>query len=457
MWSTQLLLFFLGVLLVPCRSQGSRPPPAQRKFNSTAVNALIDSFMPRFKDPIMARIFENCYPNSLDTTIDTYSSDDAFIITGDIDAMWLRDSTNQILPYLPLVSQDGALRTLFRGAVNRQIKSVLIDAYANAFNQGPNGNGHQTDPRKPPMTKSVFEGKYELDSLCAVMKLSYAYWNATGDNSVLSDDWMSAMERILDVITVQQQSTAEDGSNPAYTFGRAGETYPALPVARTGLSKCGFRPSDDETVYAFLIPANAMAVVELRHTAKTASVVNSVRANAIAQRATALAAQIDSSLKANATTTVSGTTIFAYEVDGFGHHNLMDDANVPSLLSLPFLGYSNLQDPLYQNTRKHVLSSSNPWYFSGTVAKGIGSPHTGPNRIWPMSLIIQALTSTDDNEIQTLLGYLVAAAKDTGFMHESFDKNDASRFSRSWFAWANSLFGELIVKIANERPSLIFK
>ena len=378
--------------------------------------------------------------------------------------MWLRDSTNEVLPYMAFAPQDAPLAAMLRGVVLRQARSVLLDAYANAFNVGPTGAGHQDDVRTPPMTKGVFEGKYELDSLAAVLRSSFFYWNATRDATLLADgDWLAAVERILDTITAQQASTAEDGAHPTYTFHRKGESpgypNPAAPAARTGLSKCGFRPSDDYTALPFLVSANAMAAVELGHLAAMAGAGGAgyARLAAIAARATALAAELRAAIAAFALHAVAGAgTIFAYEVDGFGNFSVADDSNVPSLLSLPYLGFVDKADAVYAATRKLLLSPANPYFYTGTVASGIGSPHTPVNYIWPMAITMQALTSDDDAEIAACLTYLTRSARATGFTHESFDKDDATRFTRPWFAWSNALFGELILQLAQERPHLIF-
>jgi meiotically up-regulated gene 157 (Mug157) protein len=454
---TTLLCLFVAEAAVP----NARPPPSQRKFNSTLVEALIASFSPRFLDPDLGTIFSNTFPNTLDTTIITASSNNTFVITGDIDAMWLRDSTNEVFLYMQFAAEDPELRAMLHGVVMRQCRSVLYDAYANAFNIEPNGQGHQDDKRVPPMTPGVFEGKYELDSLAAVLKASNAYFNATSDQSLLADEtWLSAMEKILDTITVQQQSTAEDGPNPAYSFSRPGEVYPraGAPANRTGLSKCGFRPSDDLTFFPFLISANAMASVELGNLAAMASAAGALpRLAAIGARAAALSAQLHAAVESLALQP-HGTygTIYAYEIDGFGNFSVADDSNVPSLLSLPYLGYTARDAPHYLATRKFLLSPDNPFYYTGTVASGIGSPHTPKDYIWPMAIAMQALTSLDDAEITQCLLYIKRSAAATGFMHESFSASDASKFTRPWFAWANAVFAELILQLAKERPHLIF-
>lgn len=452
----------------------ARPLVSERKFKSDAVENLILSWVPLFKDEELAIIFKNCFPNTLDTTIDIFGPDDTFVITGDIDAMWLRDSTNQLAPYLQLpeeFSADEDLRGLLRGAVLRQLKSILIDSYANAFNQEANGLGHQTDIRKPEMKPSVFEGKYELDSLAAVLKLSHRYWLATGDIEVFESDstYLDAVEEIFNTIVEQQKGTVEDGLDPTYYFVRnsltdpdqiSPEIYPdpTTPVKRCGLSKTGFRPSDDKTRLPFLIPANAMAAVELNNTADLLSKLKgeqATRAAGWAIKFRMLSAQLKNGIEKMAK--MGDPEMYAYEVDGFGRQVLYDDANIPSLLSLPYLNYTESDDITYNNTRNYLLSNKNQYFYEGKEGRGIGSYHTKYGYIWPMSVTLQAITSNDDDEIMDCLNTLKNSARDTGLMHESFDANNSAEFSRKWFAWANSLFGELILKLAKEKPHLIFE
>lgn len=140
--------------------------------------------------------------------------------------------------------------------------------------------------------------------------------------------------------------------------------------------------------------------------------------------------------------------IYAYETDGLGNYNLMDDANVPSLLSAPYLGYCSADDPVYQNTRRFILSEDNPFYFSGKKLHGIGSPHTEHGFVWPISLALQGLTSHDPAEVEEVLFMLTSSHAGTYFMHESIDADNEYNFSREWFAWANSIFSELVLKYA---------
>ncbi len=440
----------------------ARPPPEQRLFTSSAVEAFLAFLVPQFLDPDLGTMLANSLPNTLDTTVQLASANDTFVITGDIEAMWLRDSTNQLMPYFQVPNPDSALIDLMRGAVLRQMRSVLLDGYANAFNIGPNGNGHQGDTRYPPMTLGVFEGKFELDSLAAALKLSAAYHDLTADASVFESadsPYLDAVARILDIVTEMQASTAEDGQQPAYNFTRVSEMElypnPLTPAARCGLSKCGFRPSDDQTYFGpFLIPANAMAATELARTAALLGGLADPRAPPLAAQASSLAMELRAAVLAEA---VTPSGIFAYEVDGFGRQKVMDDANVPSLLSLPYLGFVDASDPVYAATRARLLSPENPYFYSGTEGSGIGSPHTPVDYIWPMAVSLQALTSADDAEITACLRTLKNSAFATGLMHESFNKDDATQYTRPWFAWANSLFAELIIKLANERPYLILQ
>jgi meiotically up-regulated gene 157 (Mug157) protein len=260
-----------------------RPPAAERKFNSTAVNDLIANFTARMIDPDLATLFENCYPNTLDTTVSFYdpgtptSPPSSFLITGDIDAQWFRDSSNQLLPYVPLAPADPELASLICGLINRHAADVSHDPMANSFNFNASGAGHQSDDRFPPMTPQVFEGKYELDSLAAVLKLASSYYNTTGDKNcfLTSAVWLAAMTTLVDTIaTFQSASGSPDDSS--YRFQRlttsATDTLQnggmGPPSAATGMSRSMFRPSDDATTFPFLIPAEAMAVVELRNLAK---------------------------------------------------------------------------------------------------------------------------------------------------------------------------------------------
>ena len=425
-----------------------RPAPKERCFTSPAVEAAIERIAAEMADTQLARQFANALPNTLDTTVDFTDGPrpDTFVITGDIDAMWLRDSTAQVWPYLAFARDDARLQALLAGVVNRQVRCVLIDPYANAFNKGSEGSQWSSD--QTTMRDELHERKWELDSLCAVIRLSHGYWRATGDTSPFDADWARAMVLVLQTMREQQR---RDGPGP-YRFQRMalsptdtlpfdGEGWPARP---NGLIRSGFRPSDDACQYPYLIPANFYAVSSLRQLDMLATALGQ---RVLAADARALAGEVDAALPSQG--------LLPYETDGYGNALFMDDANVPSLLALPYLGCLRADDPRYRVTRTFVLSADNPFFFEGRAARGIGGPHCGLGMIWPLALTMQAMTSTDDAEILQCLTMLKNSDAGTGFMHESFHQDDASRYTRPWFAWANSLFGELILQLAAERPQLL--
>jgi meiotically up-regulated gene 157 (Mug157) protein len=441
-----------------------RPLAADRKFRSAAVEAEIVRVRALIGDPELAALFENCFPNTLDTTVEPgifAGKPDTVVITGDIAAMWLRDSSAQVWPYLPLASKDARLRSLLEGVIRRQTRCLLIDPYANAFMADLSApplpwSVHDTTEMRP----GVGERKYELDSLCYPIRLAHGYWKRTGDTSPFDAAWHEAMRLVVRTMRVQQR---KDGSGP-YRFERSSEVPTetlggrgfGAPVRPVGLIASGFRPSDDACTFPFLVPANLFAVTSLRQLAEMARVV--LHDASLAAEAASLADEVAGALRRfGVARTEAGTvwdTVWAYEVDGFGGQLLMDDANVPSLLALPYLA-SSPDAALYARTRAFVWSSRNPWFFSGSAGEGIGGPHEGKDMIWPMSQIVYALTSGSDAEIRRSLGMLKRSAAASGFMHESYAKDDPARFTRSWFAWANTLFGELVVGLADRRPELL--
>lgn len=436
-----------------------RTPAASRKFNSTAVEAAIAEFKSKVKNTEVAWLFENCFPNTLDTTV-TYKvrngKPDTYVITGDIDAMWLRDSTAQVWPYLDFMKSDKALQDLVAGVINRQTYYVLKDPYANAFYLGEQQQGEWKSDLTE-MKPGIHERKWEIDSLCYPIRLAYHYWKKTSDTKPFDAEWRNSIAAVLKTFKEQQR---KENAGP-YTFQRttawatdgvplAGYGYPVKPV---GLICSMFRPSDDATIFPFLIPSNFFAVVSLRQAGEMLRSIH--RDEPLATSLERLATEVEAALKQYAVVNhPSFGNIYAYEVNGFGSYNLMDDANVPSLLSLPYLGAVSANDPVYINTRKFVLSSENPFYFKGIAGEGIGGPHAGIDMIWPLSIIMRGLTSTDPKEIKFCVDTLVKTHGGTGFMHESFHKNDSKNFTRKWFAWANTIFGEFLWKTYKEQPSV---
>ncbi len=432
-----------------------RPPLAERLFTSEAVEAKILEVQKLLSgNPRLAWMFANCYPNTLESTVHYRAidgEDDTFVYTGDIPAMWLRDSGAQVWPYVQLADKDEKLRKMLRGVILRQLKCINIDRYANAFNDGPTGAGWQTDATN--MQKDVFERKYEIDSLCYPVRLAYWYWLVTGDASVFGDVWLQAVENILTTFKEQQR---KDGLGPYHFYRVTDRTYDTVgwggygaPVKPVGLIASVFRPSDDRTSLPFLVPSNFMAVSSLKKMAEILTKVNAQTAKAA--ECTALAAEVEAALKQYAVVDhPKYGKIYAFEVDGFGNRLLMDDANVPSLLGMGYLGDVDLNDPIYQNTRRFVWSEDNPWFFRGKAAEGIGGPHIGYHMVWPMSIMMRCFTSQDDDEIRWCMRTLLKTDAGTGFVHESFHKDDAMNYTRPWFAWQNTLFGELVLKLISD-------
>lgn len=415
-----------------------------------AVNRLIDQMNARLSDhPVLAQMFRQCYLNTLETTIERLPNGNTFVITGDIPALWLRDSTAQVHTYLPLAGHDPELADMLKGLIRQQASCILIDPYANAFNQAPNGRHNSLDETE--MGSWVWERKFELDSLCYPVQLLYEYWQVTRDASLFDETLYAMLKRIVEVMLIEQHHDTysryyfrrDDEDRPLDTLLGAGR---GRPTNYTGMVWSGFRPSDDACTFGYLIPANMFAVVVLGYIEVFAE--QFYNDPQLLAQAHTLRREIDAAIQDYGIVDhPKYGKMYAYETDGFGNIHLMDDANVPSLLSIPYFGYRPVSDPIYQNTRAFVLSTDNPYYVHGKFASGIGSPHTGPGTLWPISLLIQGLTSTHPAEQQTLLKMLISTTAGTNFVHESFLPDDPSQYTRPWFAWANSLFGEYVLKM----------
>lgn len=468
-----------------------RPAEPCRTFSSPAVEKVIEDITSRLVDKDLAQLFRNAFPNTLDTTIrwhtngTTSSGTNArrdgaqwtgvqtFVVTGDINAEWLRDSTNQLTNYQKLAAKDKSLYSLILGAINTQSEFVIQSPYCNAF-QPPALSGikpeasTQKDTVHPAYDESfVFECKYELDSLAHFLQLGTEFHENTGSIEFLTDRWYKALETVLNTIDAESESTFNTQGQfvrNQYTFQRettiGTETLNLAGVgnplnSETGLIRSAFRPSDDATILGFFIPPNAMMSVQLQKTAKVikaaggpASLVADLQ-----ERGTKLAKAVrDHGIVQHP----KYGDVYAFEVDGYGSRILMDDANIPSLLSLPYLGFVDKSDPVYQNTRKMITNkASNPYYLVGPQFHGIGGPHIGLENAWPMSLLVQAMTSDDDAEIIGNLN-LVRNSSLLGLVHESINVTNIKDYTRPWFSWANSVFAQTVLKIAAERPHLIF-
>ncbi|KAK3942910.1 hypothetical protein QBC46DRAFT_283123 [Diplogelasinospora grovesii] len=479
-----------------------RPIPACRTFNSTDVESLITQYQSVISDPDLYRLFQNSFPNTLDTAIKWigYAANNSaeeltFVITGDINAMWLRDSANQMQSYLSLLKPSSAynsLARLYRGVINLQARYLLTSPYCNSFQPpvesgiAPANNGAAGSDSVTPSysATSVFECKYELDSLAAFLQVSVNYYTATKDADFFGKfQWVPAIQAILKVANDMMTPTyGSDGRVLAspYMFTRlTTRTTETLandglgsPVGNgTGLIRSAFRPSDDSTIFQLFIPANMMFSRYLDGAADIMAAVaqsNSSQAGVAAGLAgemKQLAASLKAAIARHGIVTVAGNEgyngdqIYAYEVDGFGSAAIMDDANIPSLLAAPFFGYLDKADPVYQRTRNHILDGSsvngNPYFMRGPAINAVGGPHVGPGAAWPMASIVRILTSDDDREITQTLKEIVSTTDGLGLIHESVNSFNPGQWTRQWFSWANGLFGQMIIDLHSRKPEIL--
>jgi meiotically up-regulated gene 157 (Mug157) protein len=456
-----ILLFNKGLFASGVEYKSLRPQPSKRNFKSKAIDEAIAEFKAKVNNKELCWLFENCFPNTLDTTVfydEPNGVPDTYVITGDINAMWLRDSSAQVWPYLTFIKNDEKLQRLVAGVIHRQAHCIIKDPYANAFYKDDNKVSEWKSDHTD-MKPGIHERKWEIDSLCYPIRLAHRYWEITGDKIPFDQTWKQSIELILNTFTAQQRKTdrgpyhfQRDTFTPTDTLSMGGYGAPVKP---NGLICSMFRPSDDATTYPFLIPSNFFAVVSLK---QAAVMIKQIFNDAeLYEKLNMLASEVEQALQKHGIVNhPSFGKIYAFEVDGFGNSNLMDDANIPGLLSLPYLGSVNPDDPIYQNTRKFVLSTSNPFFYQGNSTSGIGGPHVGkPGMIWPLSIISRGLTSKNDAEIRLCINMLKNTHAQTGFMHESFQKNNPADFTRKWFAWANTIFGEFLWKTYQEKPHLL--
>ncbi len=406
-----------------------------------------DYYCEKLKDrPKLAALYRNCYPNTLETTIKQTADGRLFVLTGDIPAMWLRDSTAQVSHYIPL-ADDEEVRNILRGVIKTQMNYILMDPYANAFNEEANSHGHIQDiPKNDPW---VWERKYEIDSLCYPMRLIYLYWQKICDSTSFEEtDFKNVCRTVVSLWRTEQRHF----ENSPYRFTRPDcprkdtlqNSGMGMPVSYTGMTWSGFRPSDDACVFGYLVPSNMFCAVVLGYIIEIFSKYYAEEADFI-KECSSLKDEIEYGIEVYGTYDhpVYGR-IYACETDGMGNRRLFDDANVPSLLSAAYLGWCSKDDEMYLRTRRFILSEDNPYYYKGKFAHGVGSPHTPEGFIWHIALSMQGLTSTDPDEIKSILSMLESTDADTGFMHEGFNADDPNDFTREWFAWSNSLFAEFV-------------
>ena len=400
----------------------------------------------REKLPGLAPLAKQCFLNTIETTVTQLEDGSYFVITGDIPAMWLRDSAAQLKPYVPYAKEDEDLQAILRSVIQKYTFYVRLDPYTNAFNSKPQ-RGYTEDDRSNFQSGWIWERKYEVDSLCAPLYLAHQYYQVTGDKSIFTEEFRLMIQTIADTFTTEQRHDRspywfirEHAWAPSDTLPMHGR---GRPVNFTGMTWSGFRPSDDSCKFGYLIPSNMMAAVALDYAGELLQA--GFEDPALEARCESLAAEIRDGIETYGVCDhPKYGRIYAYETDGFGNYNLMDDANSPSLLSIPYIGYKPAEDPIYQNTRRFVLSQDNPYYFVGKAAKGIGSPHTPPRYIWHIGLVMQILTSLDPAEKRECLDMLARTHAGTNYMHEGFDADDPARFTRPWFAWANTLFAQML-------------
>ncbi|KAJ7782212.1 hypothetical protein DFH07DRAFT_909060 [Mycena maculata] len=451
-----------------------RPPATCRTFNSSAVEKVVANLTSRMKDPDLARLFENTYPNTLDTTVKWFNDNLTFVVTGDIPAEWLRDSSNQFKVYLPLMAQDAELQQLTRGVINLQVRYITEYPYCNAFQPPPESglpaeccSGDTGASISPPDNMTiVWTCGYELDSLLSFLQLSRRYYEYSQDASIFTFNnggWFTAVENILQIVHDQAVPTYDADGNVVSFYNISGPNQQYMkndgrgpPKANTGLIGTTYRPSDDVVYFPYNIPHQAMAVVELRG---LASLLQELKLRPdIQASATAHADTVETSLwKWGTVLTKDWGEVFAYEVDGYGGAAIQDDPNVPSLVSIPYLGFANATNAIYANTRKMVLSTEgNPYYGFGPVIRGVSSPHVDEKHVWPMGLITEVVTSLEDSDILVKLEYLKNSTTGLGLIHESVNTHNVTDYTRPWFAWVNSYFGEAILQLAEEKPHLLF-
>ncbi|MEK0317324.1 glycoside hydrolase family 125 protein [Cohnella sp. 56] len=414
-----------------------------------AVRAELEAVEARLAHrPKLQRLFSNCYPNTLSTTVKRMDDGTTFVITGDIPAMWLRDSVEQVIHYVPLAKEDAELRGLIGGLISRHARCIRTDPYANAFNERASG-WHWSAGDRTEMSPWVWERKFELDSICFSMKLAYAYWKETGRADIFDAEFKEAMTTALSLWRTEQRHAAQSPYRFERDNGIEADTLVCgglgSPVNDTGMVWSGFRPSDDACDFHYNVPSNMFLVVTLRRMREIAEFV--YRDLGFERELARLEREVDRGIR------LYGIyrhpefgRIYAYETDGYGNYALLDDAGTPGLMSIPYIGYADASDPIYANTRRFALSTANSYYYEGAAAQGIGSPHTPPGYIWPIALAMQGLTSADAAEKLRMLALLEATDADTGFMHEGFHMDDPSQYTRDWFAWSNSLFAQLVLE-----------
>jgi meiotically up-regulated gene 157 (Mug157) protein len=316
------------------------------------------------------------------------------------------------------------LRYVFFGVIQRDAKNILVDPHAEAFS----ADYH------------VWEGKWEIDSLSWPVLMAFMYYANTHDRTIFTPVFHKAMQTIVTTLQCEQHhATCSHYSWPQPV--PTNNTY----NPDTGMIWSAFRPSDDPVTYRYNVPQNAMAVIAMKLLAAFAR--DAFGDQKLASDAMALAAQVQTGIERYGRTWVPNKGwMYVYETDGYGRDNLMDDANIPNLTTLPYIGWCATDDPVYLNTRRFTLSSANPYYYSGKYATGLGSPHTPKGWVWPIGMMGAALSTRRKAEIANAIDMLDASDTLNGLMHESVNPNDPSQFTRPDFGWANAFWADLLFR-----------
>lgn len=393
-------------------------------------------------------LFKNALIDTVTHTVTPQNTTDIFVATGDIPAMWLRDSTFQVLPYLQLIQTVPQVKTLIQGVLNQQLAYVRHDPYANAFNQTASGAHYTTDSSNIPISDLVWERKFEIDSLCAPLHLAAQLYQTSGTTEHLTPEFWQTVALIMATFIREQHHETSDyvfnrpDCPPSDTLSHEGH---GAPIGYTGMVWSGFRPSDDACQYGYLVPGNMYIVVVITELLALIGAENIDQPELVGAMTT-LKEQIETGIADFAVVrpTPTADPIWAYEVDGLGHVNLMDDANVPSLLSAPFLGYCSIDEPLYQQTRGFILSPANPYFYAGQFLARIGSPHTPPHHVWPIALAMVGLTTTNLAAVTAQIDLIAATDNGTLQCHEGVHVDNPAQYTREWFSWANMTYCQLV-------------
>ncbi len=376
--------------------------------------------------PLTGHRARSIEPASLFHTLfsDFFSERDGttYVQTGDIPAMWLRDSSAQTIPYVRFVSGYPILAVRLLGVIERNARNVAADPHANAFT----ANYH------------VWERKWEADSPAWPVLLAWIFQQQAGTRALFTAAFHRELRTSVDTWRCEQ------------LHARCSSYHADLPVETsnpdTGMVWTAYRPSDDAVRYHFNIPQEAIVAIALRAVAVLA--VEGYNDRNLANEANSMASQIEDGVElyGRAWRPELGGWVYAYETDGYGAQLFADDANIPDLTALPYIGWCSATDPVYLDTRGLTLSSANPWYYKGIYASGLGSEHTPPGYVWPLGIVGRALTATSSKEVAASVTTLAETDSKDGLIHESFNAGAYWAFTRAEFGWANALYAELLFR-----------